>query len=275
MSILEPPQDTSLQQSGVLASDGEVSVRRPSFWSLADDLEAYHETLAMVDAEIGAKTDATGRPLTPDELKMIEADRAEILGMIEQLGAQLLKKTDSLAGVIRRMNADIAEQKDERDRMADKARATEAALKWLKDYAVRTMQEHGMKTLKTTINTISVCGNGSVRPLVIGDTSHIPLPLMRVEGWVRADLWELALELVRTKTERGTRINDFNVTLVPDNAAIRKALEMPCPVCHGKDLMGTEAVPGRPNPCTGCHGTGKKTVPGCSLGERGAHLDVK
>lgn len=201
--------------------DGEeqqqVAVKRPSFWSLADDLEAYQETLAMVETD---------------------AERTEILAKIQEIGSELLKKTDSLAGVIRRMNADIAEQKAERDRYAAKARASEAALEWLRDYAVRTMVEHGHRVLKTPHNTVRVQGNGGLKPLNI-QPDLVPDEYRYVTVRMSKTQWEWLAGTPDVMKPWAEILSDE-----PNAGIIRIALEC------GKE------------------------VPGCSLGERGSHLRV-
>ena len=142
----------------------EVAVKRPSFWSIADDLEAYQETLVLLTAQLA-------EPLLDEERSIMIADHAEVKSNIERLSAELLTKTDALAGVIRRMDADTAWLKAEETRLHDKRKSVEAAESWLKEYAVRTMVEHGIKQLKTTENTISVRGNGGLQPLVVVESA--------------------------------------------------------------------------------------------------------
>ena len=58
----------------------EIQIRRPSFWQIADDLMAYTETAAMVEAQL-AEAKGEDRPL-------LVAEQAEIQQRIEQLGCR-------------------------------------------------------------------------------------------------------------------------------------------------------------------------------------------
>lgn len=160
----------------------EVLVKRPSFWSIADDLEAYQETLALLRLQLA-------EPLLDEERPILIADHAEVQANIERLSSELLTKTDALAGVIRRMDADAVWLKSEESRLRDKRKAIEAGEAALKAYALKTMQEHGIKQLKTTENTVSVRANGGVQPLVVDEedlpvslkTATIALPASEIE----------------------------------------------------------------------------------------------
>lgn len=133
----------------IQTEDTEVLVKRPSFWALADDLQAYTETIAMVEAQLA-------QPLPDEERAPLEADRREIQQTIERIAADLVTKTDNLAGVLRRMKSDVGELKEARDRYAAKAQAAERAEKWLKTYTQAVLVEHGWKHLKTSLNTIAL-----------------------------------------------------------------------------------------------------------------------
>ncbi len=155
-----------------------ASVQRPTFWAITDDLEAYQESLILVDAQLAT-------PLPDQDRALLIADRAEINDNIARLSAELLTKTDSLAGVIRRMDSDETVLKAEEERLRTKRHAIVAARDTLKAYAVKTMVEHDIKVLKTPLNTIKVQANGGVQPLVVNDgelspeykTATVKLPL--------------------------------------------------------------------------------------------------
>ena len=199
--------------AAIQAAD-EVAIRRPSFWALADDLQAYTETASMVEAQL-AEAKGEDRPL-------LIAEQAEIQQRIEQLGVELVGKVDSLAGVLRRIPRDIADYKAERDRFAAKANAAERGLKWLKEYVARTMREHGWKHLKTERNTIALRGNGGVQPLEITDAAAVPKQYlvatvtMALEDWNLVACCLLAADLA---------VPEHRITQEPSNALLREALK--------------------------------------------------
>ncbi|MDE2105948.1 MAG: siphovirus Gp157 family protein [Patescibacteria group bacterium] len=210
--------------------DTEVMVKRPSFWALADDLQAYTETLAMVEAQLA-------QPLPDEERAQLETDRAEIQGTVERIAADLVTKADNLAGVLRRMKADNAFLKEEAARIAAKREAHERAEKWLKDYTAKTLAEHGWKNLKTQTNTISLRGNGGLKPLKL-DEAQVPADYQTVDVRMPAALYDPA---EFSFLYPGCKL----IARQPDNGKIRAALD-----------AGTE-------------------VPGARLEDRGQHIELR
>jgi Siphovirus Gp157 len=268
---------------GTLAQPSEeVSVTRPSFWQIADDLAAYTETLLMVEAEI--ETEANVEPRS-DTLQCLDEQRVEVLASIDRLGAELATKTDSIAGVLRRLDSDAAMQREEAERMAAKAKASERAAAWLKEYVIKTMDEHGWKHLKTPRNTLAIRGNGGVQPLVIDDPEKIPDAQCYVEGKIQADFWaDIVAWLEKTgynvKSKFDTRWQLGFTNRVPSNTLIREALAGECQRCGGagdiwirhRHEPGDVEEEGHRETCEACNGTGRASVPGARLTERGRHL---
>ena len=252
----------------------EITVTRPSFWALADDLAAYTETLAMIEADLQ-------QPHDPTEIETLRRDEDLCRADIARLGEALVKKTDNLAGVIRRLQSDAAIQREEAERMAARAKASERAEQWLKDYAIRVMDEHGWKHLKTVANTISIRGNGGVQPLVIDAPDKVPDDLCWMEGRIRADLWAAILDSDTFRTTIRVQL-----TRVPSNTLIREAIAKAdeCKKCGGVGRYCSECgdVPcscrdtggpiDMPTSCEACNGTGRAIVPGAHLESRGRHL---
>lgn len=187
------------------AAEAEVaSVKRPSFWALADDLQAYTETMAMLEEQLAG---ATG-----EERPDIEADILEVKATIDALGAALVQKTDSLAGVLRRMKSDVALLKEEKARISARIGAVERAEKWLKEYTAGVLQEHGWKHLKTALNTIALRGNGGLRPLKLD------------EAVVPGEYWTVDVRLTAEEARclpPGVRV----IGRAIDGAKVRAALE--------------------------------------------------
>ncbi len=213
----------------VIQAADEVQIRRPRFWQLADDVHAYCETLDMVELQL-AEAQGEDRPL-------LVAEQTEIQQRLDQLGAELVGKVDSLAGVLRRLPRDVAEYKAERDRYAAKAAAAERGLDWLKEYTARVMREHSWKHLKTEKNTILRKGNGGVQPLEITDASLIPMDCRKATIAMPADEWQNFRE----------HMLDIGMTLISesveiDNKAIREAIADQCEVPGARLLPRGEHV---------------------------------
>lgn len=244
--------------------EDEALVKRPTFWSLADDLATYTETLEMVQAEMaGAVVNGCS------DVALLEAECKEIQAHRQRLGKELIAKTDNLAGVMRRLKSDITEQDAEQKRLYAKRKATEKALAWLNNYTASVMEENGWKSLRTTLNTITLRGNGGVAPLVITDESLVPDECCRWEGWVDADVWQ-ALRSAGLDDDMGCRLNR-----VPNNTLIREALEKDCPVCKGTGQVWGGGTPQVDKDCSECAGSGKQGVIGCRLLERGHSVIVR
>jgi hypothetical protein len=206
-----------------------VLVKRPSFWALADDLETYTETLEMVEAQLA-------QPLPDEERAGLEADRAEIQQTIERIAGDLVTKTDNLAGVLLRIKNDKVVLKERAASIDAQLTAIDRAEKWLKSYTARVMTEHGWKNLKTTFNTISLRGNGGVKPLKLDETK-LPMEYRTVDVRLPAHLYDAA---EFGFLYPGCRVIDG----APDNGKIRAAL------AAGE-------------------------VPGAVLDERGQHIEVR
>lgn len=238
-----------------------VAVQRPSFWRIADDLEAYHETIVMLDAQIQTCADA-------QERELLWAEHAEVGQHIERLSEALVKKTDDLAGVMRRMKSDAASLKDEEARLRGRRQATEAALESLKGYTRSTMDKHGWKRLKTAQNTIAIRGNGGVQPLVIDDPRNIPPAYKDTVLKITCDeydrLWNAMISACVAPSMKLVEAN---------NARLREALSQPCANCDGSGSVMANAD--EVKTCPTCGGSGRASVPGAHLEERGSHLELR
>ena len=69
----------------------EVTVTRPSFWALADDLAAYTETLAMIEADLQQPHDLT-------EIETLRRDEDLCRAEIARLGRESEQPSLNLEG---------------------------------------------------------------------------------------------------------------------------------------------------------------------------------
>jgi hypothetical protein len=218
-------------------------------------------------------------PPSPDELAAIE-------GEIDRYHFAEPVKVTGVVAMFRQWRAQRANIKAESDRLKALDGMLEACETRLKDRVAAALEllpqpaKGSRKLVGMDGSQLLLKGNGGLSPLQVDGWDEerrqwlagkpiLPLELCRMEGWIRADLFELAMDLVRTESKRGTQINDYSVRLVPDNEAIRKALENPCPVCDGLGKIPFKDA------CIACGGSGKNTVPGARLRERGNHVEVK
>src|ERR1017187_9041423 len=143
---------------------GELTVTDKSLWGICDDLQCYSETLDGIDAALVTTL--------PDEERMgLEANKLALQKCVEDIGAQLVTKTDAVASVLRRMGAEQDLVKSEEQRLHTRRKAFERAEAWLKKYVVSVMQQQGITQLKTPQNTLFLRSSEAV---VITDHALLP-----------------------------------------------------------------------------------------------------
>lgn len=104
-----------------------------------------------------------------DDPTMEQAIIAQALATIEQ---DLTVKAGNMAALMKCIEGDISVMKAEEQRLADRRRATENRLKWLKDYIKEGMELAGLDKIKTATFTIALQNNP---PRVeIDDMAKIP-----------------------------------------------------------------------------------------------------
>ena len=188
------------------AAQGDVMVRRPSFWGLADALQAYVETLDMIDAQLAGV-------LAGDERTVLTGERAEVQAAIECIAGDLVTKADNCAGVIRRMDDDVVALRTEEKRLADKRRSAERAQKWLKDYVCSVISEKFGGLMKTQFNTLRAQKNGGLLPLRIIATP--PREYLRVTVEMPAADYDAVVRAASAP------ISDNAIALPPDDWRLR------------------------------------------------------
>lgn len=126
----------------------DIIASHKTFSVIADDLSAAMETLDMLTAQLPT--------VAGDERARIEAEAAEVNGIIERIGAELMTKTDNIAGVLRRLDAEAEWLKAESDRLAKRRKTYDTAADWLKSYTITTIRANGWDRVKTTANTLFI-----------------------------------------------------------------------------------------------------------------------
>lgn len=247
-----------------------------TFEQIAEDLQTYTETLALVEAQMeewGKQNVVAGQHVSPLPVEMIQ-ERSELIDHIERIGAELVTKTDACAGVLRRIDNEIDAVKAEVERLKAKRKAYERAGEWLRDYVLRVMQENKWPMLKTALNCLSIRKNGGKQALTVAEARLVPDYLCDLTITLSMVAWNVILEnCTLTPAAIGKRI--VSTLRTPNNEAIRKALEQPCEECNGLRTVGPMYTTGEPVTCAVCGGSGKATVPGAKLEPRGVTLSVK
>jgi hypothetical protein len=201
-----------------------------------------------------------------------EEELAAIDGEIQRYMGALARKVDGVAGLLLRWK----EQRDtisaERARLKALAARIESQESRLREYVALVMSRQpapvrGPRKLRGDTSELVLRANGGPAPLLIPQPDLVPHELQTVELTIRYDLWQ---ELLRSAPRELTgRIEaDARQRVLPSNTLIRQELLKPCPACAG---LGSCAGVG----CMECDGTGRKSVPGAYLGERGNWIEIR
>ncbi len=188
-----------------------------------------------------------------------------------------IRKVDKVAAYLRACAAHEAAAHQE----AVRARAIH--LRWasraqrVKDMVLALMQERGEKRFEGVTAILRRQTNGGPAPApIIGVPELVPDDLctfnLKLSGQVWGQLRAAVPQAVRDML-------DFGVRSEPDVQAIKAALERPCDACGGDRTVEINPAGqghyddlSEHHPCPICGGTGKNSVPGCRLQERGEHL---
>lgn len=202
-------------------------------------------------------------------------ERAAALVAVEQAvteyAAREVQKVDSYRRLIRALTFALAASKDERDRQAARASVIQNLIESIKEGGRRAMEVCGKKRIDGRTGSLILKGNGGVQPLV-KDAKLIPKDLMRVTVRMPLDLFE------RREEEYGYVSMGIAevIEVQPWDEKIREALGMACQLCGG---LGTKCPSGPSDApmevCPACGGSGRNSVPGAYLGERGNHIEVR
>lgn len=163
-------------------SEELVRASESTLYGLCDDLQCHMDTLQGIE-------DALTTQLPSDERAELEANRVALQANIERLGAELVKKTDSVAGVLRRIGTEQEAIKAEEQRLHARRKANARADKWLRGYMMGVMKKHNppMTQMKTPINTLFIRSSEAVQIL---NSEAIPAVYMNAEVKLPLQLWQ-------------------------------------------------------------------------------------
>jgi Siphovirus Gp157 len=191
------------------------SSQQLTLFRIVDDLQTWHETLAMVEAQLA-------QPLPDDERLELQRSHSEIEAQIEIIGAQLAGKTDAIAGVVRRMRAEQDLVKAEEMRLHVRRKILERAEVWLRAYVVKVMLEKGIRNLKTPSNTIFLRGSEAV---VIEDAEKVPVQYKEAEVKLPLELWNRILNYISSAPVLASEAQELRVSAKCQLSAIKKAIK--------------------------------------------------
>jgi len=202
----------------------EMASDHRTFAQIADDLSAYEETLAMIEAE------SPSEEITAEDLAR---QSAEVQMSLNRIGAELMTKTDSIAGVLRRLESETAFLKAEQDRIYQRRKAYERTQEWLERYVVSVMRERGLKSLKTASNTLSLRSSDAV---VFTDEAAVPMKYKRATVVLPERLWNVAKQVLSDEEMQAVR-HEVECQRAPIKKAIKAGAEVP-----GADLEFRESL---------------------------------
>ncbi len=202
-----------------------------------------------------------------------EADGAESLQRIEneiqeRIREQVAARSDGLRRFIifaERLAADAKAVAKSWEARAAKARA----------YTFEAMKHANVRRIDTPSGSLSIRGNGGVEPLEIYDPALVPDECQTITVAMPLNIWHDVLDEIDIHGVNGVKISEPE----PSNSAIREALAKPCERCNGNRTVNVPDTwsPGHTEDvqCSACGGSGKNSVAGARLKERGSSLVVK
>jgi len=221
--------------------------------------------------------EGTGRSKSPREIAIEEADVA----IAENLSREI-EKVDDIIGFIRFIESGLASSKAERDRQATRVSRFDQLLQQVKAGAKYAIEKLQRKRIDGSRGYLLVKGNGGLAPLIVQDETLLPPEVVKLEGWVRADIWARVVPILPIDDGKGWSLKPRG-----SDSLIRAKLAEACATCEGTgevrvqhpSHMSTEALQAgataEVKKCTACAGSGKAAVPGAYLADRGNHLEVK
>jgi hypothetical protein len=187
--------------------------RAPQVLSRSMSLFEIDESLsALMESAVDAAAENNGE--IPAELQQALLDYCEAFG----------QKVDNIARYIRSQEFEAGSAKAEIQRLEQRKAAAEHRAERLKGLLKFFMESRNIRSMKGTLNTISLRTN-SQDSLVLSDTSKLPPEFWRVTVVLNLRDWQEVLS--QLPHEHAFRIRFENAQMVkrePDNTSIRAAL---------------------------------------------------
>lgn len=195
--------------------------------------------------------------------------------VLERVRAEVAAKSDGL----RRAIVWYGKLAEDAKRVMKQAESRAALIR---AYVKGEMQVAGVRWIKTASGSLTLRGNGGLQPLSV-NLDELPDEYTKVTVTMPHQLWSAICdhfaECGKSELKAGDLMSQPGVTVKtePDNARIREALGKPCERCGGekrvcfKETQLSEVW----DDCPVCGGTGRFTIPGAKLEERGESLVVR
>lgn len=204
-----------------------------TLFHIVDDLVCFQETLDMLDAQLA-------EALPDDERAEITKGRSEVVAKLDAIHAELAKKTDDVAIVLRRMDGEYDYQDEEVARIRARREAIDKARKNLRQYVVNVMQRNGVRTLKTRDNTLFRRKTDAV---IVTDAAKLPAEYQNAEVRLPLNLWHAMRGAVRAigPPELLQEVDTLRVNAEPSASTIKRAIKSGVEV-PGADLQINEGL---------------------------------
>jgi hypothetical protein len=229
-------------------------------------------TLYRIDTELQELLDYR-QTRAEDEADPPDAEELAFLDdEIQRYLGALARKVDGVAAILLRWKEQHEAIVTERTRLKTLLAHLEAQETRLRDYVMQVMSRQpkpnkGPRRMAGEISELVLRPNGGPTPLQIPQPDLVPRELHMVEVTMRFELWQELLD--SANRELADRLAaELKPKVEPSKTLIRQELAKPCPVCAG---VGSVAGIG----CTECSASGRKSVPGAYLGERGFWVEIR
>ncbi len=229
-------------------------------------------------------------------LRDIMQSEGEDIGPLDQTIAEYFShdvtrdKIDTVIGFLRHAETMEAAARAESERCLKMARSFEAQRTYLKVCVQQVMELAGKKLLEgNTAGTLRLKGNGGRQAVEITDASLIPEEMCQYTGTISGAAWKslrqialdaypgmscLTPEQALADWEEWSGRQDVQLERIPHKGRIGEALAKDCQVCEGAGKLPYDADAPE-EICAACGGSGKESVPGARLLERGAHVEIR
>jgi hypothetical protein len=219
----------------------------------------------------------TEDPPSPDELAAID-------GEIDRYHFAEPVKVTGVVAMFRQWKAQRANIKTERDRLKALDNMLEAMETRLKDRVAAALEllpqpaKGSRKLVGVDGSQLLLKGNGGLQPLQVDGWDEERRQWVRPDSPLPPDFELATVEMSGTLFLTLSMMKEYEdkirlIAHVPNNKLIRETLAQPCGRCNATGRLFSAGD--NPELCDLCGGSGKATVPGARLRDRGNHVEVR
>lgn len=211
-----------------------------------------------------------------DQVRLGNAIEALELQIKEESEPNELAKVDSVRGYLLHCDMMEAAAKEEKDRQAANERHWKGTSDFLKSCVMQTLEATGKDKLQGKHGYLRSQVNSAAPAPIISRPDMVPRDLRTQTITVNARAWDeftaviVSEERCRLALSRLVASQSFQGTRAPSVSLIKVELEKPCAVCAGTKTDPADSL----IRCPGCGGTGRNSVAGCVLPQKGRHVRV-